>query len=61
MKASFYAATILLLAGCSSQQVYDSTQSLRVQDCEKLSISERDACLVNARTPYSEHAKRIQE
>ncbi len=54
-------AAMLLATGCAAKQVYEATQSLRVHDCEKLAVSERDACLKQARAPYSEHMQRAQE
>lgn len=51
----------IALAGCSSQQVYDSSSELRAQQCGKLEARERDDCLRNARTPYGQYQKARDE
>jgi len=51
----------IALAGCSSQQVYDSSSELRAQQCGKLEARERDDCLRDARTPYGQYQKAREE
>ncbi|WP_207765944.1 hypothetical protein [Solimonas fluminis] len=51
----------LATAGCSSQQVYDSTSELRAQECNKLEPRERADCQQRARTPYPEYSKERAE
>lgn len=52
---------VLATAGCSSQQVYDSTSELRAQECNKLEPRERADCQQRARTPYPEVRAAQQE
>ncbi len=52
---------VLATAGCSSQQVYDSTSELRAQECNKLEPGERADCQQRARTPYPEVRAARQE
>lgn len=56
-------ALLLLLAAtaCSSQQVYDSTSELPVQECSKLEPRDRAACQQRARMPYPEYRKNRSE
>ncbi len=41
------------LTACSHQQVYDSAQHWRVEDCKSLTGTERERCLQQAREPYN--------
>jgi len=45
----------LSVSACSHQQIYYSTQDLRLEDCETLSAREREACERRARVTYEEH------
>jgi len=45
---------VAVLAGCTAQQVYDSTQGLRLDDCQRLAGVEREDCLGRARLTYPE-------
>ena len=51
-----------LLAGCSSRELYDSTQSLRADECRRqtkdANLSE---CLREARKPYEVYDKERRE
>ncbi|MEQ9010542.1 hypothetical protein [Algiphilus sp.] len=47
---------VLLLAACSHQQAYYSTQQLRLQDCAQGSQAEQRRCEADARATYAEHA-----
>lgn len=42
-------------AGCSHQQMYDSTTGVREQDCERYPPREKEECLRSARTSYGEY------
>jgi hypothetical protein len=50
----------VLGAGCSSRQVYDSTQALRVEDCRKREVADPASCEDAARATYDENEKRGQ-
>lgn len=58
---SIAALLTTLLAGCTNRQLYDSTQYLRIQDCEKLAGADRTQCMENARVPYPQYEKARQE
>ncbi len=48
----------LLLAACSSQQVYQSSQGLRQSDCDRfMDVSKREACLQEANKSWPEYDK----
>lgn len=48
----------LLLAACSSQQVYQSSQGLRQSECDRfMDVSKREACLQEAGKSWSEYNK----
>lgn len=47
------AATSCALTACSHQQVYDSAQHWRLEDCKSLTGTERERCLQQAREPYN--------
>ena len=54
------AVLLLGAAGCTAQQVYDSTQALRINDCQRLAGAERDDCLARARMTYPEHEQKAR-
>lgn len=51
-------ATLLILSGCTAEQIYASSQPARLKDCERLPSAEREACLNLERETYSEREKR---
>lgn len=51
-------ATMLILSGCTAEQIYASSQPARLRDCERLPSAEREACLNLERETYSEREKR---
>jgi hypothetical protein len=59
------AIVVLLLlataAGCSSRDVYESTRSLRMQQCETLGRQERTQCEAQARQSHAESEKLREE
>lgn len=54
------AVSLLGAVGCTAQQVYDSTQPLRLDDCQRLAGAERDDCLARARMTYPEHEQQAR-
>ena len=48
-------------AGCSSEQVYNSTSELRAQQCGKLPERELADCASSARAPYGQYKKARDE
>jgi hypothetical protein len=50
-------AISVCLAGCTNEQLYNSTAGWRAQDCERLEVRDRAECLKNARASYSEYKK----
>ena len=47
-----------LMSGCSSQQVYQSSQGLRQGECDRImDVSKREACLQEANKSWPEYDK----
>jgi outer membrane biogenesis lipoprotein LolB len=58
MRRRVLAVLCLLLAGCSSQQVYDSSQGWRQNECNKLLDPDKQrACLEQADKSYDEYQR----
>ncbi len=52
----------LLLAACSQQQVYESSQGLRQQQCERLmDAGKRDGCLRDANQSFKAYEAKQRE
>jgi len=50
------------LAGCSAQQVYNSTQGYERNQCERmLDQGARERCLANAGTGYDEYRRQTED
>lgn len=45
MRRLFTILTVILLCGCTSEQVYHGMQASQRNECDKLQLSERDDCL----------------
>ena len=51
--------TLALTCGCTADEVYDNTQTLRVEECSKeLQLDDRYACAEKTRVSYDESRKR---
>jgi len=56
MKPAAIAFLLLAAAGCTSQQLYDSAQGWRENECMKiLDTPQRERCLKEARQSYREY------
>jgi len=55
------ATLLILLSGCTAEQIYASSQPARLKDCERLPSAEREACLNLERETYSEREKRTEQ
>ncbi len=53
--------SLLCLGACSNQRVYESSEDMREQYCEKLDDHAREACLEQARMPYDEYEQNRQD
>lgn len=55
-------AILAALAGtaCTSQQVYDSTRALRVDQCQQLPVPEQEDCMRQTHETDAEREKRLQ-
>lgn len=56
-----FALLIACSAGCTSEQVYNSTSELRAQQCSKQPEREQAECASGARTSYGEYKKARDE
>lgn len=63
MRLVFLPMAVALISGsgCTAAQVYGSSQPQRIRDCERLSSTEREACLALERETYYEREKRVAE
>lgn len=54
-----------LLASCSSRQIYEGAQPMRVEDCRKLEVggvgNDRERCLEQARMSHSEYERQAAD
>ncbi len=54
-------AGALSAAGCTNQQVYESTEAWRISQCDRYAPRDRDECLATAKMPYSEYKANRRE
>lgn len=54
-------ALLAVTAACTSQQVYDSTRALRVDQCQQLPSPEREDCMHQTHETDPEREKREKE
>ena len=54
---AWLALTVMCVAGCSNQQVYESLQAGQRNECQRLAEPERSKCLDSAKLRYDEYAK----
>lgn len=57
--------TIVILAlasvsACSNQRIYEASHQNRLQECEKLIASQRQACRAEYSESYDEYRRRIE-
>ena len=57
----FAAALLFLLGACSSQQIYDSSQGWRQNECNKMVDADKQRqCLEQANKPYDSYERERQ-
>jgi hypothetical protein len=55
-------AAIAVLSGCSNQEIYNSQQGAKENECQKIiDANERHRCLEAAHESYDKYEKRRQE
>lgn len=60
--AFFVFPSLLLVASCSSQQVYQSSQGLRQGECDRLmDVAKREACMSEANKSWPEYEQGRKE
>lgn len=48
---------VLTLVACSNKQMYESVQTNRLNACEKLIGSQREECIAQHSTPYTDYQR----
>lgn len=60
MRASLFSLTILVLAGCTNQQIYNAVQENRRMECGKLPQNQYEECIRDYSTSYQEYERARQ-
>ena len=53
--------SVLIIAGCSSRQIYDSFQYEQRNECMKLPGSQYDECLERVNKPFDQYERERNE
>lgn len=61
MKAILIVLSLVLIAGCSNEVIYDSIQANNRQECIKLPPSQYDECMGEANKSYKEYEQEREE
>ncbi|MED5388622.1 MAG: hypothetical protein VX793_07195 [Pseudomonadota bacterium] len=60
MKTLLLLSVVALLAACSEKAVYDNLQHNNRLQCDKVPLSEYDACMERASKPYEDYERERQ-
>ncbi|PQJ96853.1 hypothetical protein CXB77_05410 (plasmid) [Chromatium okenii] len=53
---------VLLIYGCSSQQLYNTGQAWQQNECNKIiDTQEQNRCMASSNTSYEDYKRQIQE
>lgn len=56
-----YCLVLLLLSGCTNQEVYNAVQTNQRNQCDELTGNQRDACLKNLAPDYTTYERERKE
>ena len=61
-RAIILAFTLLLvMAGCTNEQLYNAIRENRIQDCENIPIPQQESCRAQYETSYEEYRRDLEE
>ncbi len=58
---AIFLGLLILISGCSNQEIYQAVQNNRLQECDKLPDVQREECRAQHSQPYEEYERNRKE